>query len=119
MNTTSVSLLERLRTPGDTEAWNRFVTLYSPLLFECARRWGLQEQDAADLAQEVMMLLLRKLPDFSYDKGKSFRAWLRTVTLNKWRECQRGAKRAQNRDVVLEEVPDPADGHEFEEAEYR
>ncbi len=43
----------------------------------------------ADLLQDVFTALLQKLPQFTYDSQKSFRAWLRTVTLNKWREQQR------------------------------
>src|SRR5687768_3792442 len=48
LHTTSLTLLERLRQPGDQEAWTRFVQLYTPLLYHWARRAGLQEQDAAD-----------------------------------------------------------------------
>jgi RNA polymerase sigma-70 factor (ECF subfamily) len=86
MNTTSVSLLERLRRPEAPEAWTRFVDLYSPLLYFWACRLGLREPDAADLVQDVFMLLLQKLPEFAYDRDKSFRSWLRTVLMNKWRE---------------------------------
>jgi RNA polymerase sigma-70 factor (ECF subfamily) len=89
MNTTSVSLLERLRQPQPEEAWERFVRLYTPLLFYWARRTGLQESDAADLVQDVFALLLRRLPEFTYDSQRSFRAWLRTLTLNRWREIHR------------------------------
>jgi len=89
MDTTPGSLLERLRQPGQPEAWRRFVQLYTPLLFHWARRLGLQEQDAADLIQDVFLVLARKLPDFTYDRRQSFRGWLRTVTLNKWRESAR------------------------------
>jgi RNA polymerase sigma-70 factor (ECF subfamily) len=85
MHTTSVSLLERLRQPADQGAWERFVDLYTPLLFQWARRAGLQETDAADLIQDVFQALLRKMPDFTYDRSGSFRAWLRTVLLNQWR----------------------------------
>src|SRR5262245_1478691 len=53
MDTTSVSLLERLRRPGAHEAWARFVHLYTPLLYYWARRLGLREEDAADLVQDV------------------------------------------------------------------
>jgi RNA polymerase sigma-70 factor (ECF subfamily) len=83
---TSASLLERLRDPMDEEAWSRFVRLYTPLLIYWGRKCGLQAEDAADLAQEVFAVLVRKLPEFSYDPQKSFRAWLRTVTLNQWRD---------------------------------
>src|SRR5437764_4917317 len=89
MHTTSISLLERLRQPGEAEAWARLVELYTPLLFYWARRLGLQEQDAADLVQEVFTTLVRKLPAFAYDRHKSFRNWLRTVLRNKWRQRTR------------------------------
>ena len=89
MDTTPATLLERVRNPGDREAWRRFVQLYTPLLYHWARGLGLQESDAADLLQDVFTILHRKLPTFTYDHSKSFRAWLRTITLNKWREHKR------------------------------
>jgi RNA polymerase sigma-70 factor (ECF subfamily) len=89
MHTTSVSLLERLRRPDDQAAWGRFVDLYAPLMFFWARRLGLQQQDAADLVQDVFLVLVRKLPEFTYDPQKSFRNWLRTVFMNKSRERRR------------------------------
>ena len=42
MDTTSGSLLERLKQPAAQEAWDRFVNLYTPLLFYWARHLGLQ-----------------------------------------------------------------------------
>jgi RNA polymerase sigma-70 factor (ECF subfamily) len=89
MQTTSFTLLQRLRRPGDEAAWRSFVQLYTPLLYYWARRAGLQEDDAADLVQDVFALLLKKLPEFSYNPDKSFRGWLKTVALNKFRENHR------------------------------
>lgn len=86
MNSTSESLLLRLKSSDDQQAWSRFVRLYTPLLFYWARRTGLQTQDAADLVQDVLTLVFQKLPEFDYDKSKSFRSWLRTVTMNKFRQ---------------------------------
>jgi RNA polymerase sigma-70 factor (ECF subfamily) len=87
---TPVSLLQRLRESPDPEAWSRFVHLYLPLVCYWGRLYGLQDADVADLSQEVFALLLRKLPEFCHDGHGSFRAWLRAVTLNKWRElCRR------------------------------
>ena len=86
MNTTSESLLIRLRSANDYQAWSRFVALYTPLLFFWARKTGLQQQDSADLVQEVLTVVHQKMPEFRYDPSKSFRGWLRTVTLNKYRE---------------------------------
>jgi RNA polymerase sigma-70 factor (ECF subfamily) len=89
MESTSVSLLQRLRQPGAHEAWARFVQLYTPLLYHWARRLGLREPDAADLVQDVFALLVRKLPEFTYDRDGSFRGWLHTVFVNKWHEARR------------------------------
>lgn len=92
MLSTSVSLLDRLRGPTLSEsAWSDFVELYTPLLHEWARRVGVPPHDAGDLVQEVFVLLLRKLPEFQYTAGPhgSFRGWLRTVLVNKWRELNR------------------------------
>ncbi len=98
MNHTPASLLDRLRKPNESSAWERFVELYSPLLFAWAKRLGLQASDAADLVQDVFLLLLRKLPEFEYDATRSFHAWLKTVFVNQYR------LRLRNR------VPVPIDG---------
>jgi RNA polymerase sigma-70 factor (ECF subfamily) len=108
MNRTPASLLERLRRPHDPEAWDRLVELYTPLLYYWTRRLGLREPDAADLAQEVFAVLIQKLPGFHYDEHRSFRAWLRRITLNKWRDWQRrAAARHEEGQGALSEAADP------------
>ena len=94
MNTTSESLLFRLQQHAnsdeiDQSAWENFVGLYTPLLLHWARKVGLKQPDAADLIQEVLAIVFRRLPDLKYDRQGSFRGWLRTVTLNKYRERRR------------------------------
>src|SRR5262245_28077590 len=90
MYSTPVSLLECIRRQGERAAWERFVELYTPILYVGARRTGCQDADAADLAEEVLTLLVRKLPDFVYDPDRSFRSWLRIVARNCWNNLQRG-----------------------------
>jgi RNA polymerase sigma-70 factor (ECF subfamily) len=107
-SSTSASLLQRLRSTTDAAAWRRFVDLYTPLICSWARRLGLQEQDAADLVQDVFTLLVKKMPAFEYDRQRSFRAWLRTVLVNKWREqCRDRAPRGGGPAEVLDEVAGP------------
>jgi RNA polymerase sigma-70 factor (ECF subfamily) len=125
MTSTPISLLQRLRDLARSEAaaaaWSEFVELYTPVLYSWASRLGLQSADAADLVQDVFVILVRKLPEFQYDSGKSFRAWLKTVLMNRWRD---GEKRAA---VVSQETGHPAVAEaniqgqnlELEEAEYR
>jgi RNA polymerase sigma-70 factor (ECF subfamily) len=120
MHTTPVSLLERLREPSNRAAWDRLVELYTPLLYYWARRVGVQQTDAADLVQEVFTILVQKLPEFIYDRTKSFRSWLRTVTLNKWREKQRrDGTRREKGDGALSELPGTDSVEALWEAEYR
>ncbi|HTU16776.1 MAG TPA: sigma-70 family RNA polymerase sigma factor [Gemmataceae bacterium] len=118
---TPASLLERLRQPGQPQAWDRLVELYTPLLYRWARRAGLQPQDAADIVQDVFTILVRKLPDFVYDKQRSFRAWLRTLLLNRWRDGRRRAavRPAEVSHAYLDGLPARASDDLFEEAEYR
>lgn len=90
MQTTSLTLLERVRQTGDQSAWNRFVSLYWPLLFAFARRAGMNDNDAADVVQDVFLVLMAELPQFEYDEArKNFRGWLKTITVHKCRERQR------------------------------
>ncbi|OAI46314.1 hypothetical protein AYO44_11475 [Planctomycetaceae bacterium SCGC AG-212-F19] len=115
MHTTPVSLLERLHQPGSasiTPAWERFVELYTPLLHTWASRLNLTETDAADLVQDVFVVLLRKLPEFRYDPQQSFRGWLRAMMSNQWRDRQRRASVAVVGDlqhVADTGAPDPAE----------
>jgi RNA polymerase sigma-70 factor (ECF subfamily) len=121
MYTTSVSLLERLRQPAAQDAWSRFVKLYTPLVYSWARRAGLSSDDAVDLVQDVFAQLVKKLPDFAYNRSQSFRGWLRTVTLNKWRENarRRGLPVCAPGDGSLSQLSSPDNVEAFGEAEYR
>ena len=118
---TPASLLERLHQPNPQEAWERLVLLYTPLIYSWARQAGLAEGDAADLVQDVFVTLLQALPNFQYDRRKSFRRWLRTVTLNKWREQCRRRERSPVREGLLvgEDQLPAAELEQFWEGEYR
>src|SRR5438105_1682513 len=89
MDLTPVSLLTRLQQPADTEAWQRFARLYTPLLRHWARRGGLSDADVDDLVQEVFLILLDKLPLFTFRPGQRFRGWLWTIVANKCRDFHR------------------------------
>lgn len=124
MDTTSASLIYRLRDSDNHAAWRKFVDLYTPLLFYWSKRAGLAENDAADLAQDVFALLLVKLPEFEYQpqeqRAGRFRAWLRTVTLNKWRERRRTrqAEPLSPADPRWNELTTPDDAERFWREEY-
>jgi RNA polymerase sigma-70 factor (ECF subfamily) len=83
---TRPSLLVRIRDARDHVAWGEFVEVYAPLVHAYARSRGLQDADAADVAQEVLQAVATHADRFDYqpDRGK-FRGWLFQVTLNKLR----------------------------------
>lgn len=120
MHPTPVSLLERVRRPDAEAAWSQFVELYTPVLYAWTRRLGLPAADAADLVQNVFTLLVVKLPDFQYDRQKSFHAWLKTLLLNKWRDWRR-RQAVGPRAVSGNHLDDVADESidSFGELEYR
>lgn len=117
MTQTPASLLERLRQPGQHAAWASFVELYTPLVYRWARSQGASENDAADLVQEVLLILLRKLPEFERNGEGSFRGWLRTVTVNKWRETLR--RRSPELSPNLDDHAAANHDEHFEESQYR
>lgn len=83
MVSTSVSLLNRIRTTSSDLDWNRFVDIYAPLIFYWGRQKGLQPEDSAELVQDVLTDLVTKLRTFEYDPRQRFRGWLRTIVVNR------------------------------------
>src|SRR5438874_1758907 len=121
MHSTPRSLLQQLRQPDQPRAWEQFVDLYTPLLLLWARRLGLQADDAADLVQEVFVVLVQKLPEFQYDsEKKNFRGWLRTICFNKWRDRQRlrSAHIQQADEATLDDLAAPDDAEQFWQREH-
>lgn len=80
-----VTLLERFRIdPDDPQAWRLFVERYQPQIRRWCRARGLQDCDADDVAQDVLLKLFGAFRKFRYDPARSFRAWLRTVIQHAW-----------------------------------
>src|ERR1051326_3852739 len=81
---TSQTLLERLRE-RDQEAWKRLDYLYSPLVRNWYRDWGVPAADIEDLTQEALQAVSSGLGTFRRDRpGDSFRGWLRVISRHKF-----------------------------------
>jgi RNA polymerase sigma-70 factor (ECF subfamily) len=82
---TRVSLLARMRQDNaDQAAWADFVRRYGPLILRWCRHWKLQEADAQDVTQTVLLKLAEKIRTFTYDPSRSFRAYLKTLARYAW-----------------------------------
>ena len=82
--TTRVSLLARLGDAGaiaDATAWPEFVRIYGPHVIHWCRAHGLQDADAHDVSQNVLVKVWRQAASFRYDPSKTFRGYLRRVVL--------------------------------------
>jgi RNA polymerase sigma-70 factor (ECF subfamily) len=92
---TSVTLLGRLQCdPTDQAAWAEFVERYGRKIYGWCRHWSLQDADAEDVTQTVLLLLARKMSTFAYDPSRSFRSWLKTLTQHAWSDFVADRKRA-------------------------
>lgn len=77
------SLLIRIRNPQDRDAWDQFARIYRPVVYRLTRLRGLQDADAEDLAQNVLMAVAKAIPDWQRsDPNTLFRHWLRRVAKN-------------------------------------
>jgi RNA polymerase sigma-70 factor (ECF subfamily) len=121
---TRETLLARLRhDPTDQAAWGEFVEHYGRHVYRWCRQWQLQDADAEDVTQEILLKLAQKLRAFAYDPTRSFRGWLKTVAHHAWRdfvdsrrrpEAATGGRQVEERMHSLEAREDLA--HKLEEA---
>ncbi len=118
---TSRSLLLRIKD-DDAEAWDRLISLYTPLVYYWCQKQQLAEQDIPDIVQDVFRAVASNIGRFRKDRpGDTFRGWLRTITRSKvtdhFRKQQKqpnavGGSVAQQR---FAEVPDFEDDDSVDE----
>jgi RNA polymerase sigma-70 factor (ECF subfamily) len=77
------SLIQRLQEGGDEAAWEEFASIYRPIIVRIALRKQLQFDDAEDLAQQVLVLVLKNISKWKTDPARArFRTWLQTLVRN-------------------------------------
>jgi RNA polymerase sigma factor (sigma-70 family) len=111
---THPSLLVRLRDHSDEHAWCEFTEIYGPLVYQLAKRRGLQEADAQDLVQEVFRAVARAIERYDPDPARgSFRGWLSRIAgnliINLLIAQKRHPRGTGETDVLrlIEQQPDP------------
>lgn len=74
---TRPSLMLRLREAAGQQAWTEFVSIYEPLLLRLMKQRGLQEADARDVTQQVVLAVTQAVDRWQPDgREASFRRWL-------------------------------------------
>lgn len=95
---TRESLLIRVRNPRDHEAWTQFASLYRPVVFRLARLRGLQDADAEELAQQVLLAVSKSIVAWNRHSAEiRFHYWLQRVIANAIRNAL--TRRPQDRAV--------------------
>ena len=80
---TSAAMFEEMRDPSNREAKERFCRRYQTMIMTLCHKRGLQDADAADVTQGIMLILLDLMPEFIYDPNKGrFRDWVSVITRN-------------------------------------
>src|SRR5579872_7314486 len=80
---TRQSLLLRVGDPADAEAWREFAAIYRPAVYRLARRRGLQDADAEDLSQRVLVAISQKIAEWRPTSPRgAFRAWVSVIARN-------------------------------------
>ena len=80
---TRESLIVQIKDPSNRDAWGKFVDLYRPVIHRIALARGLQDADAQDLTQHVLMAVAASIGRWEKStESTRFRHWLRRVTRN-------------------------------------
>jgi RNA polymerase sigma-70 factor (ECF subfamily) len=115
MYETSLSLLHRLRHSPQDDGWSRLADLYTPLIRTWLRRYDVQESDAHDLVQEVLLAVSKDLRTFEHHgQPGAFRGWLKAILINRlrkfWRARDRQPQARGDSDIEakLAQLDDPA-----------
>lgn len=109
--TTSRTLLQRVRDPGDAEAWRRFFELYAPLLEGFARAHGLGAADAEEVRDQCLAVVSRRMHGFDYQRARGgFKRWLYTIARGKVVDHLRRVRAARPEASALLALADPGPG---------
>ena len=80
---TRPSLLLRLRDVRDQQAWSIFLEIYQPLIYRVIRQRRVQDADAREVTQEVLLAVANSIDQWEADRQRgTFRVWLTTITRN-------------------------------------
>jgi RNA polymerase sigma factor (sigma-70 family) len=106
------TLLSRLRNLDDQESWQTFFNLYWRLVYNVARKSGLDDANAQEIVQDTVIAVARQMPEFRYDPGRgTFRHWLLRITRRRIIDHLRKIYRQPPRAELTLEALDEDDEH--------
>ena len=109
LTTTATALLEGLSDLANDRAWREFDTRYRPIIVGFARKLGLDLEDAADVAQETLVCIVRDYCAGKYDRARGrLRSWIIGIVKYRVADLRRAqaARREHRGSSALVEIPD-------------
>lgn len=104
---TSLTWLGRLVASPSGAEWERLSAIYRPLINVWVARAGVPISDRDDIIQEVLIVVVRRVPEFEHQGAGAFRGWLRAILANQLKKYFRTNVRHACR-IPLDSICDPA-----------
>ncbi|MCA9250005.1 MAG: sigma-70 family RNA polymerase sigma factor [Phycisphaerales bacterium] len=106
--TTTTALLEGLRDPSNETVWRGFDARYRGVLVAFARRLGLNDSEASEVAQETLTRFLEEYSAGKFDRSRGrLRSWLIGIARYRIADVKRvrARRREHHGESVLLELP--------------
>lgn len=120
LSVTTTVFLEGLLDPNNEQIWLAFDGRYRPIIIAVARRLGLRPDDAEDVAQQTLLLVVRDYRAGRYVRGRGrLRSWILAIARHRIadvrrQQCKDGPLRG---DSALGSIPDDHDLESIWDAE--
>ena len=100
----SVTALVTRAAAGDSDAWNRIIDRYAPLVYVTCTRYRLSQHDLEDVGQRVWLRLVEQIGNLR--EPAALPGWLATTTA---RECLRVVRAARRSGSLAADLAPPED----------
>lgn len=110
MTRTTTAMLEDLFDARNDEVWSAFDSRYRPLIVGFAKKLGLKDEDAADVAQETLTQFVKEYRQEKYDRTRGrLRSWLIGIAKYRVAALRRKAvnKREWRGQSAIDNLEDP------------
>ena len=103
------SLLNRLKDWGDDTSWREFFETYWELIYNVARKAGLNDVEAQEVVQETVIGVAKRIGEFEVDTNRgSFKSWM--LQQARWRIADQYRKRGKASQPASSGYGSAADG---------
>jgi RNA polymerase sigma factor (sigma-70 family) len=104
---TTTRLLDALKDRANEPVWVALDARYRPVIAGLARRFGLRDADAEEVAQQTLVEFMCAYREGRYDRGKGrLSSWILGIAQHTALKAQRALRRAGANGDALADTPD-------------